>query len=173
MLRKSLSFPPTSPRSPIQKGRVLFNLPVSSLPQNARIERATLTASLSGSAEEKTLILQIHPITTAWNPADVDWDSGWNTPGGDVDLELYAREEVDLSDGAASLAIDLTHLMKEILEEGLTAHGLLVTVPPYMGEGFEAGDLQRLSNISSASLDLVQRTYSAPPPWASDVVQSE
>ena len=150
-----------------EKGAPCSTWSVEALPQDARIERATLEVSLTGPVAEKSLTLQIHPITTPWDPGIVNWESGWEKPGGDFDSGAYTRSEVDLSKGSATFGIDLTGLMKEILEDGRAANGFIVTVPSYAGEGIASSDLDWLAGFSSATLDLSYRIYSRPPPWLS------
>ncbi len=148
------------------KSRVLFHVPWGTLQPNSRIERATLLVSLSGPSTSKILTLQLHPVLTPWSAGSVTWDSGWDTPGGDIDPDIYTRAEFDLGNGVASFGIDVTHFMKEILEDGLAAEGILVTVPPYQGEGFDAADLSWVEGMASVVLDLDTRAYSPPPPYA-------
>jgi hypothetical protein len=83
--------------------------------------------------------------------------SSWSRPGGDFDDLLYSRSELDLARGGGAVNFDLTAVLKEIVEEGAFADGLIVTVDPEEGEGIRGQDLPRLEALGAASLEIKYR----------------
>lgn len=60
--------------------------------------------------------------------------------------------EADLSTGVA--LVEFTPLVREVVEEGRTAYGFLLTLDPADGVGIPAEDAPRFLGISNASLDV-------------------
>jgi hypothetical protein len=132
--------------------RVLFRCPEMIAADGIAIRRATLTIPVVGLGEARALHLQLHPVTANWNARAVDWTTSWSRPGGDFDDELYTRTRVDLASGATTASLDVTMLVKEIVEAGMTADGFILSVVPHEGEGIRVEDLPRLAALAGASL---------------------
>jgi hypothetical protein len=77
--------------------------------------------------------------------------------GGDFDEELFATADVDLSRGPASAVFDVTTILKEVLESGMTADGFLLTVDPVDGAGIPVTDLTRFGALATATFDVHYR----------------
>jgi hypothetical protein len=140
------------------EGRILLRWDLPNLAQNVAIRRAILVFDIPGGGDEKHLSLRIHPVTTSWNPVTVDWTTGWTRPGGDFPEDLFARGEIDVGRGAGSAAIDLTPLVKEILEDGFVADGLIITLDPNEGEAIRSADLPRFASLGSGRLEVSSRS---------------
>jgi hypothetical protein len=139
--------------------RILFCLGSVIDVEDIAIRKAVL--HFRGSAAgERTVPLLVHPVTTSWSPGAVGWSTGWSREGGDYDEAVYARVEADLS-SSSEVRIDVTSLMKEVLEAGLETDGFILTVDPREGMGIASGDMSSFSGLSSAMLEM---TYRKSPP---------
>lgn len=161
----SLSFaaavdPPIAESAVIHDGfgsaRILLKIGQQLPPPGSLVSRATLRVPLSGLVSAKTIRASLHPVTRAWNARSVSWSSGWSRPGGDFNDELFAEVEADLGRNDA-LTFDVTHLIKEIVEEGVFADGFILTVHPGDGIGYSEEDAARFQGISGATLDVRSR----------------
>ena len=137
--------------------RLLFKTSAPVDLTNVAIREATLTFASVGALEDRRIALKVHPVTTAWTPGAVDWNTGWSRPGGDFDDARYTRVEVDLARDRRGVTFDLTAVLKEIVEEGIFADGFIVTVDPEEGEGIRALDLARLGALATAELTIKYR----------------
>jgi hypothetical protein len=71
---------------------------------------------------------------------------------------VFARAEVDLGQTGA-VSIDVTSIMKEVLQSRMPAYGFIVTTDPVTRTaGLSAGDVSRLQSFASASLEVHYRT---------------
>jgi hypothetical protein len=134
--------------------RVLFRCPEMLATDGVAIRRATLTIPFVGLGEARSLNLQLHPVTANWNPLTVDWTTSWTRAGGDFDDELYARTRVDLARGATTATLDVTTIVKELVDAGMSADGFILSVVPHEGDGIRVADLARLAGLAGATLDL-------------------
>lgn len=132
--------------------RVLFRSPETLARDGIAIRRATLTIPISGPSEARALHFEIHPVTANWDPRNVDWTTGWSRPGGDFDDQLLALTRVELDRGATTATLDVTFLVKEIVQAGMTADGFILTVVPQDGDGIRTEDLPRLAGLAEAAL---------------------
>jgi hypothetical protein len=148
------------------ESRLLFRLDDLGDLRNAVIGRAVLHLPLVGEVARRTMQVQVHPVLSSWDAASVTWNGGWERPGGDLHDELYVRRRVDLSRGEESLAIDLTLLLKEIVEDGMEAEGFVLTVPPFEGDGLSVEDADQFMGVGQATLELAYRKVPNPPPHA-------
>jgi hypothetical protein len=140
------------------ESRILFRTDGLTLPEeNLAIERALVKFSLQGEAADRRSQIRICPVTTDWSPASVDWDTGWDRPGGDFNEEVYTRVALEYSRGAHDVTADVTTLLKEIHEEGMEAYGFIVSVQPFEGEGIHLEDVDRFEGLASADLDVSYR----------------
>jgi hypothetical protein len=138
--------------------RVLFNLDGAGPSGDFSISEATLTLDLSGTAQAGTLRLRIHPVTTQWSAGSADWTSGWSRAGGDFEETVFARAEVDLSQ-SGPVAVDVTSILKEVVQSRMPAHGFIVTTDPVTRTtGLSAAEAGRLQSFASASLEVHYRT---------------
>lgn len=141
-----------------EEGRILMRLNFPTLAENAAIRRALLFFDYPAGADEGGVLpLRIYPVTTPWNAGAVDWEGGWTRPGGDFPEDLFARAEIELGRNGGTGIIDLTALVKEILEDGFVADGLLVTIDPNFGEGIRVADLAKLEGLASGRLEISSR----------------
>lgn len=137
------------------ESRVLFRAAPFSLPSNAVISRATLTFSTTASPTRERIGLQVHPVAAVWDPATVDWSTAWSRPGGDYEEDFFGLSSVTL-DRAGTASIDVTSVLKQVLEEGMFADGFILTVPGYGTRGLPSETVSRL-NVSGGSLSIAYR----------------
>lgn len=117
--------------------RVLFRLGEIEFSDRMIVERAVLTISHGGPAVDRRLELRICPVTGAW--------SGWDTP---FDEELGSRAFLDLR-GEGTAMFDFTVPLKELLEEGASFNGFVLTSGSET-EGLPLADLARLGSLAGA-----------------------
>lgn len=125
--------------------RVLFRLGDIEFSDRTVVERAVVNMSHAGSAENRRLELRICPITGAW--------SGWDTP---FDEELGSRAFVDLR-GDGAVVFDFTVPLKELLEEGASFDGFVLTSGSE-AEGLALADLARLGGLSGVQVKVAVNT---------------
>jgi hypothetical protein len=143
--------------------RILFhwNAPINA--DNFAIRRATLKFEMAGEPESRVIRLRIHPVKTNWGAADVAWANGWSEAGGDYDAEIMSAAEVDLEQGASSVFVDVTSVLRAVSEQGQPTYGYLVTCDPADGIGLKEGDLSRFEGLAGASLEVSWRKVPAKP----------
>jgi hypothetical protein len=128
----------------------------------AALGSARLRFPVVGSTEARRYRVQVHPITTSWVAEVADWTTGWRTPGGDIDSDVYARTDIDLSRGAHEVSIDVTTVVRELLANE-DYDGFLVSLPPFDGRGLTLDDMERFAEFSGAELVLTyKKTGPAP-----------
>jgi hypothetical protein len=138
--------------------RILFNLDGAGPSGDFSIAESTLTLDLSGSGQAGVLRLRIYPVTNQWSAAGVGWNSGWSRAGGDFDETVFARAEVDLAQ-TGTVSIDVTSIMKEVLQSRMPAYGFIVTTDPATRTtGLSTAEVGRLQSFASASLEVHYRT---------------
>jgi hypothetical protein len=120
------------------------------------ISRASVQFDLTGTPRSGRLGLQVHPVTATWSPGAVAWST-------DFDQSVYGRTEVDLGRGG-SVSLDMTYLVKEILESGAASLGFVLTAHATEAMGLQAADLSRFANLGSATVEIKYRRV--PPPLA-------
>ncbi len=151
------------------EGRILLRLELPAFPENVAIRRAILFFDVPADVENRSLPLRVHPVTTSWNPSTADWTSGWTRPGGDFPEDLFARAELESGREAGTGIIDLTALVKEVVEDGFEADGLLVTLDPNFGAGIREADLGLFASLSAGRLEISSRIA---PPIPQSVVEA-
>ncbi len=151
------------------QSRILLSLQPEVEAENAAVWKARLRFELAGTEAERVLPVVLHPITSPWNPGAVSWQSGWQTPGGDFDEELFARAELNLG-APGPVSIDVTSLVKEIVEDGYTCYGFILTADRSVGVGISSEDLSRFENLGAAEMDISYRTT---PPLPRAVIRSQ
>jgi hypothetical protein len=143
--------------------RILFNLESAAPPGDFSISRATLTLDLGSTVSEGRMRLWIHPVTAPWTAGAAGWTSGWSKAGGDYEETVFAQAEVDLRH-EGPLSIDVTQIVKEVLQYKLPSYGFIVTADPATERtGLSVAELGRLQGLASASL-LVEYRQTPPRP---------
>jgi hypothetical protein len=138
--------------------RILFSLePLTDL-RHVIIGEASLRFNLSGRQESRTLRLRVYPVITHWGAGAVSWTTPWSRAGGDFDPDLYSQAEIDLSGGARAAELDLTSLVKEIVEAGKVVDGFILTVDQAYGRGLSVQDLARFQGIRTGVAAIEFRT---------------
>ena len=136
-----------------QRGAVRVLFRTAALPSMERelIESAVLTVPYSGAAAERSMELRVCPVTESWSGGgrfDVRFDD-----------ELYARGDFDLRRGSGVMTFDVTVPLREILEEGMSADGFVLT-GMRVGDGIPGADVVRIAGLPGAVLHL--RTIELP-----------
>lgn len=144
--------------------RMLFRIDGASEFSNIAIAGATLDLALGGESEDRSLRLQIHPVTTAWTRGSVDWTNGWNRAGGDFEDDLYGRADVRFDQGATHGYFDLTTPLKEIVEMGMEADGFILTLSPVEGLGIPSDALERFAGLDEATVTIRYKPLPPTPP---------
>jgi hypothetical protein len=95
--------------------------------RGAEVDLAILefTAGVSCPDDAPGLALDAYAVASPWDGHNVEWDDGWDTPGGDIDRELHAVWTAIPSD-TARIRLDLTTMMNLWMSEGYGNHGLIV-----------------------------------------------
>jgi hypothetical protein len=127
--------------------RILFRWDPSVAEGDVAVRKAVLRFDLRGEAREESVTLRVHPVLSAW--AD-----GRGTVV--FDEARWSHAEIDLR-RTGPVVIDVTNLVKEVVEEGLSTHGFLVRTDASHAEGLSASDLARLSGLSSGVIEVVWR----------------
>lgn len=136
--------------------RILFKMADPGNLGYVAISRASIQFDLTGTPRSGRLGLQVHPVTTTWSPGAVAWST-------DFDESVYGRTEVDLG-RSGPVSLDITLLVKEILESGATSLGFVLTTQPSETTGLQSADLSRFANLGSATVEIKYRR--TPPPLA-------
>jgi hypothetical protein len=142
-------------------GRVLFRLDEPGRFDNLTVRRAILEIPYAPIEGDRVLDLAIHPVTTSWGDG-VDWEIGWDRPGGDFDERLSSRARAEIRGRAGRLVFDLTVSVKEVFEGETFADGFIVTAEAE--EGISVEHLALLEDLSSAALDVDYRVMTGFPP---------
>jgi hypothetical protein len=143
--------------------RILFNLESTAPAGDYSISRATLTLDLGSTVSEARMRLWIHPVTAPWTAGAAGWTSGWSKPGGDYEETVFAQADVDLQQ-KGPLSIDVTQIVKEVLQYKMPSYGFIVTADPGTEKvGLSATELGRLQGLASASL-LIEYRQTPPRP---------
>lgn len=124
------------------RSRIVFSCDTSMLGDDAVVRQALLRFELAGEAVERTVSLRVHPLTSSRGGGALAYDEG-----------QWARASVDLS-RSGSVVVDLTPLVKEIVEWERPAYGFLVTVDPAEGDGLASSEASRLAGIADGTLDI-------------------
>ena len=136
--------------------RILFRVSELAQLDGIAIRRATLRVPLQGQVDQRTINLRVYPVTTTWNEGTVTWTNGWTRPGGDFDEEVFGRGTLELASGASELQLDVTGLLKEVVEMDLTSDGFIVSVAPGDGIGLDSDDVSRL-RLAEAEVEVRYR----------------
>ena len=118
----------------------------SGLPDGVAVRNATLRFDRVAERGGRTLTVRVYPVTAPW------------AGSGEVvyDRELWSHAEIDLRE-AGPLVIDVTTVVKEIVEGGLRVHGFVLAADGAEESGLTQTDVSRLGGLSSAMIDVVWR----------------
>jgi hypothetical protein len=121
------------------------------------ITSAVLTFALPGLPAARNLPVRVYPVASDWSAGTVTWDLPWTAPGGDFDDAYY--DTVVLASGSreTALNLDVTSIIRAIVEGEYGRYGFLLTVPAYDGVGFRAVDLGTLGTLTGATLEVDSR----------------
>jgi len=114
---------------------------------NVAISKAVLRFTLAGQPVDGALAARVYPITSPWNEG---------APSVTYDHDLWSRVELDLR-GEGTVAIDVTNLVKEVVEEGQPYYGFVIARGPGEENGLSQAETARLAGLSSATMDVTWR----------------
>jgi hypothetical protein len=138
--------------------RILMKPGDLSVFEDRLITWAGLTFTLPGQIATRDLPVRVYPLTTEWTAGTVTWDSPWTTAGGDFDDAYFDTVVITTGTRATSLSLDVTSIVRAVVEGEYGRYGFLITVPGYDGVGFRAADLATLGTLSGATLEVDSRT---------------
>jgi hypothetical protein len=105
-------------------------------------------------APDSVLRLDCFPVTTAWEPGDVNWNYPWQNPGGDFQEDDCAM--VTLSAISEQLAyFDLTETVRAWLDGSRVNYGLIFVIPAQLGSRYT---LQREPDLPERAIGVVKFT---------------
>jgi hypothetical protein len=119
---------------------------------------AGLTFTLPGLPAARNLPVRVYPLTADWSAAAATWDSPWATPGADFDDAYYDTVVLAAGSRETLLSLDVTSIVRAIVEGEYGRYGFLITVPSYDGVGFRPTDLATLGTLTGATLEVDSRT---------------
>ncbi len=120
---------------------------------------ASLEIPLSGLPISEEVTVRVYPLTREWSSA-ADWNSPWETPGGDVDENYLPTATLSSANDSASLLVDVTDVVRAWADAELAKNGFVLTVPPSTGEGLAEADAANLGNLSNAKIYIDYRKIS-------------
>jgi hypothetical protein len=121
------------------------------------ITSARLTFTLPGQVSTRDLPVRVYPLTTDWSAGTATWDSPWTRPGGDFADAYYETAVVAVGSRRTELTLDVSAIVRAMVEGEYGRYGFLLTVPEYDGVGFRATDLATLGTLTGASLEVDSR----------------
>jgi hypothetical protein len=131
--------------------RILFRWDATLAEGEVAVRRAVLRFTLAGVAQETTLTLRVYPVTAAWS-------GGQGAVSYDADL--WSHAEIDLRQ-SGTVGVDVTNIVKEIVEEGLTTYGFVIAVDGAGATGLAEGEVARFGGLSTGTMDVVWRRVPA------------
>ncbi len=140
--------------------RVLFRAPDLAALGDPLIFSAHLEFTLPRAATGPETYVQVNAITRDWATGSVSWTSPWTRAGGDRDDTYFRSGQVDAE--ATALRLDVTSLVRAMVEGEIESYGFMLSVPYGVGEGFRAAELSRLGTLSAGRLVVEHRQFRAP-----------
>jgi hypothetical protein len=131
---------------PVGACQVAFRCDPTITGGNVAVRQALVRFDLQGEPEDRALTVRVYPVTAPWS---------FGVPRVVYDAELWSRTEVDLRH-SGPVVMDLTNLVKEIVEHGMTSYGFVVAAGP-AAEGMTQGEAARFSGLSSATMEVTWR----------------
>ncbi len=135
--------------------RIVFDFDLPDRFEDFDIEIAKLNIPF-GPIDE---IMEVHlfPVSTAWSPEYVDWNTPWHNPGGDYDdtlgINIYALRD----NGAGNEAIFNVTEVLQLIQHGITYQGFVLMPPPYEKVGFESHLLSYFQAVAGIRLNISTR----------------
>lgn len=142
------------------QARILFRVPDLSALGDPLIFSAHLEFTLPRAAAGPEVYVQVNAITRDWAAGSVGWTSPWTRAGGDRDDTYFRSGQVDAE--ATALRLDVTSLVRAMMEGEVESYGFMLSVPYGVGEGFRAAELSRLGTLSAGRLVVEHRTFRTP-----------
>lgn len=122
------------------------------LSAGAAVRQATLRFERSGEAVARAVTVRVYPVTAAWSgTGPLRYDPG-----------LWSHAEIDLAE-AGPVVIDVTTVVKEIVEGGHPVHGFVLAADGAEESGLTPAEVSRLGGLSSGTIDVTWRRVPAAP----------
>jgi hypothetical protein len=137
-------------------GRILFRADLDMEDENVAVRRALLRVPLASHEFSRAMTLRVHPVTTEWSRGSVGWTTGWTRPGADFEDLLHGRTEVSRT-SEGEIVVDISILVKEIIEHGAPNRGFILIRDPDEGLGLPASDLSGLGSLAGATVQIEWR----------------
>lgn len=135
--------------------RILFRAGPTERMDNVAVRRAWLRWT-TGASDAQRVALQVHAMSGAWSPGG----ASWNTSEA-INPEEYSRQEIEVG-ASREIKLEVTHLLKEVLEQGTAAEGFVLTVGD--GAGLRSDAVDALGDMSQATLEVEYRRVPPLPP---------
>ncbi|MGQ0722376.1 MAG: DNRLRE domain-containing protein [Candidatus Eiseniibacteriota bacterium] len=119
---------------------------------------AELHFTLPGLLAARDVPVRVYPLTQDWSAGAATWDSPWVKPGGDFEDAYYDTAVLAAGSRETSLSLEVTSIVRAIVEGEYGRYGFLITVPGYDGAGFRPADLATLGTLTGATLEVDSRT---------------
>ena len=113
--------------------RYLMALPLPAALNGATIDFARLLVGISSEVNEEApagtpFIIDVYALETQWSAGSVSWSGGWDSPGGDY-LDDTHSSYMAAADTAATVSLDLTHVVQAWVDGELDNCGVILKVP--------------------------------------------
>ncbi|MEZ5063888.1 MAG: DNRLRE domain-containing protein [bacterium] len=116
------------------------------------VSAARLRLTLTGIISIDQIPMYIHGISTPWSGTPT-WTSPWQTPGGDVsETDVVAAEAVTPGQSTVTVDLDVTELIRSMVEGDLAPNGLLLSTGDTGRVGFKAAERTVLGDLTGAEL---------------------
>ena len=135
-------------------GRYLFRAPID-IEGAVAVRRAYVEIPGLSELSERNVSIRVHPVTQAWSRG-ATWGS-FSRAGGTFDENLYGTASLAQAE-RGNLLVDVTVILKEILEYDAADMGFILTVDPAAGLGFTSEEMSRLSGLTGAKLVVEYRS---------------
>jgi hypothetical protein len=149
--------------------RVLFALGDRERLHRMYIDAAYLVLTLPPGGVDlpsEPIEIYVYGVTHPWNE-NADWDRGWNEPGGDLDVDVYARTTIRPDALGATLRIPIGTILRESVQAE-RLFGMLATVAPHRGRGLNSDELSLFSNVAAGNVEVSWTPRPRRPPRHND-----
>lgn len=111
---------------------------ITSLDSNDVVIIAQLRSTVDlVNAPDRSILLQVVPLSTAWNANTVSWNSPWASSGGDLVEDLSISGRITNAD-SQNVKLDVTRIIQKTVSGRITNNGLMLR---------QVGDLKRQFTI--------------------------
>jgi hypothetical protein len=121
---------------------------------------AHLVIPLSGNTPVSNVGVAAMALTTPWGPG-ATWTSPWSAPGGDVDRTLVAGGALEAGRVATVLDLDVTDLVRAIVDGEVGANGLLLKPADITRAGFSGAEVAVLGPLQGGDVHVVYRSLTS------------